>query len=247
MSIIASPYFMGQAMDGLDVPTPHEVLSPELPEGTQQERMGVLYDHLARWVAGTEHPVVYAGDCVSIIGVLAGLERRGVLPTLIFFDAHGDFNTWETTPSGFIGGMPLAMVVGRGEQTIVDSARLTPVPEDRVILVDGRDLDPGEDTAIERSGIGVLSVVEVSEATLPPGPLYLHIDGDVVDPDDMPAMNYPAPGGPSLAEVAAAVERTAATGRVAAFSVSSWNPQLPGADRASAATTVLASPFIGND
>ena len=243
MSIIASSYFMGDPMPGFQVPEPHEVLAPDLPEGSQQERMGVLYDTLARWVAGTRSPVVYAGDCVSIIGVLAGLQRRAVEPTLIFFDAHGDFHTWDTTPSGFIGGMPLAMVTGRGEQTIVEAAGLTPIPDARVILVDGRDLDPGEDTAINASGIGVLGVHEVTEENLPDGPLYLHIDGDVVDPTDMPAMNYPAPGGPSLDDVEAAVTRIAATGRVVALSVSSWNPELPDAKRAAAAMQRIIEPL----
>jgi len=245
MSIIASPYFMGEPMDGLEVPEPHEVLAPELPEGSQQERMAVLYDALTRWVAGTEAPVVYAGDCVCIIGVLAGLERRGVQPTLIFFDAHGDFHTRETSASGFIGGMPLAMVTGRGEQTIVNAAGLTPLPDGRVMLVDGRDLDPGEDTAIEDSGIAVVSVDDLLDSELPDGPLYVHIDCDVVDPSEMPAMNYPAPEGPLLADVSAAVDRLAATGRVVAFSLSSWNPELPGAKQAAAAASHLAAPFIG--
>ena len=245
MSIIASPFFMGDPMPGFEVPEPHEVLDPGLPEGSQQERMGVLYDGLTRWVAGTEAPVVYAGDCVCIIGVLAGLQRRGVNPTLIFFDAHGDFNTWETSGSGFIGGMPLAMVTGRGEQTIVDAAGLTPLPDEQVMLVDGRDLDPGEDTAIEASGISVVSVDDLMHIDLPPGSLYVHVDGDVVDPSDMPAMNYPAPDGPLLPEVSGALDRLAATGRVVAFSLSSWNPERPGAAQAAAACAHLAAPFIG--
>lgn len=245
MSIIASPYFMGNLMPEFEAPEPHEVLEPELPDGSQQERMGVLYDALTRWVAGTEAPVVYAGDCVCILGVLAGLQRRGVDPTLIFFDAHGDFNTWETSGSGFIGGMPLAMVTGRGEQTIVEAAGLTPLPDDRVVLVDGRDLDPGEDTAVEESGITVISVDDLTDNDLPEGPLYVHVDGDVVDPSEMPAMNYPVPDGPLLHEVSAALDRLAATGRVVAFSLSSWNPELPGAEQAAVASAHLAAPFIG--
>ncbi|NNC75091.1 MAG: hypothetical protein HKN93_06215, partial [Acidimicrobiia bacterium] len=74
--------------------------------------------------------------------------------------------------------------------------------------------------------------------------LYVHVDVDVVDPEDMPAVNYPAPGGPSLETVAAAVAALASTGRVVAFSVSSWNPALPGSEVAAAATRRLASPFL---
>jgi arginase len=208
--------------------------------------MGVLYRHLAARVEATDRPVVYAVDCVSTIGVLAGLQRKGIDPTLVFLDAHGDFNTWETTPSGFLGGMPLAMLTGRGEQTIVKGAGLKPLPDGRVILVDGRDLDPGEDQAIADSGIGFFSVDELAHSTPPAGPLYVHVDGDVVDPSEMPAMNYPAPDGPSLDEVRTAMIHLAATGRVVAFSVSSWNPDLPGADLAAAAMLRLAEPFIAS-
>ena len=194
--------------------------------------------------AHAESPVVFAGDCVSVIGVLAGLERRGLEPTLVFFDAHGDFNTWETTPSGFIGGMPLAMVTGRGEQTIVAATGLTPLADQRVVLVDGRDLDPGEDAAITESGIAVAPVDEVVRHVPDDGPLYVHVDVDVVDPRDMPATNYPALGGPSLAEVADTLLQLEATGRVVAVSFSCWNPDLPGAEVAAAATLQLARPFL---
>ena len=70
------------------------------------------------------------------------------------------------------------------------------------------------------------------------------VDGDVVNPGEMPAMNYPAADGPSLRAVRMAMIHLAATGRVVAFSVSSWNPQLPGADLAAAAMLQLAQPFI---
>ncbi len=247
MSIAVASYFMGEPIAPLEAPRPHETIAPDLPDGTPQERMGVLYQRLAEWVDQADDPVVFAGDCVSIVGVLAGLERRKVAATLVFFDAHGDFNTWETTPSGFIGGMPLAMVTGRGEQPIVDGVGLTPLPDERVVLVDGRDLDPGEDTAIEGSGIAVSSVVDVMHHLPESGPLYVHVDVDVVDPVDMPAMNYPAPNGPSLNQVADALAQLQATGRVAALSFSCWNPALPGAGIAAAATRRLAAPFLDRD
>lgn len=246
MSILAVPYFMGNPMPGFEVPKPHETLEPDLPEADAQHRMGVLYRHLADWVATTDQPVVYAGDCVSIIGVLAGLEQRGVRPTLLFFDAHGDFHTWETSQSGFIGGMPLAMVTGRGEQTIVDGAGMTPLPDEKVILVDGRDLDPSEREAVAASGIGHVSVDELAHSVPPSGPLYVHVDGDVVDPPDMPAMNYPAADGPSLQAVRSAMIHLAATERVVSFSISSWNPALPGAAIAAEATRTFAAPFLAD-
>ncbi len=145
---------------------------------------------LAVLLAEKPNPVVYAGDCLSIMGVAGGLQRRGIEPTIVFFDAHGDFHTWETTPSDFLGGMPLAMLTGRGEQTIVDGVDMTPIEDDRVWLVDGRDLDPGEDRAVAESGIHHATVDQIA-ADPPPGDIYLHIDVDVVDPTDMPGVTAP--------------------------------------------------------
>ena len=242
--VIKVPFFMGERMEGFEVPEPSAELIPELPAGSPQERMAHLYRELAEQVAGQDNPVVYAGDCVATIGVLAGLQRKGIDPTLVFFDAHGDFNTWETTPSGFLGGMPVAMLTGRGEQTIVDGAGMKRLDDERVIHVGARDLDPGEDQALAESAITVVSVDQLAHHDLPPGPLYVHVDVDVVDPEELPAVNYPASGGPSLHDTRAALIHLAATGRVVAFSVSSWNPALPEADRAAAATLQLAGPFL---
>ena len=97
------------------------------------------------------------------------------------------------------------------------------------------------------SAMTVLSVAEVLDWDPPAGALHLHVDLDVVDPQEMPAHNYPAPGGPQLSAVGAALDRLAATGRVAAVSFSTWNPALPGADRAAAATRALVAPFLGSD
>jgi arginase len=121
---------------------------------------------------------------------------------------------------------------------------LTPLPDYRVVLVDGRDLDPGEDTAVASSGITVSAVEDVASAIPRHGPLYVHVDADVVDPPEMPAMNYPAPDGPSLEAVRSALAELYATGRVVAFSASCWNPALAEADRAAAAVERLAAPFL---
>lgn len=246
MNIVALPYFMGRPMPDFDVPQPHETLTPALPDSSPLHRMGVLYRHLAERVATIERPISYAGDCVSSIGMLAGLQQADVHPTLVWFDAHGDFNTPETSPSGFPGGMPLAMITGRGDQTIVEAVGLTPLADERVVLVDGRDLDPGEELALAASGVTHATVENLMEGVPPSGPLYVHLDGDIVDPAEMLAMNYPAADGPSLQAVRSALAQVAATGRVVAFSVSSWNPALPGADIAAAAMLTLAEPFIAN-
>ncbi|MBP6789671.1 MAG: arginase family protein [Candidatus Promineofilum sp.] len=231
---ILTPYFLDDprpAIAGMAAPD-WRVVSAELPPGERIDRMGRLYDALAAEVAAAlaagERPVSIAGDCCASIGVLAGLQRAGQQPTLLWLDAHGDFNTWDTTPSGFLGGMPLAMAVGLGQQTLLAETGLEPWPATRVVLVDGRDLDPGERANIVAAGIGYVPDIEalLEPGALPDGPLLVHFDTDIIDPSEAPAMNYPAPGGPSAETVRDVLRALAATDRVVAVSVSLWEPAL---------------------
>jgi len=224
---------------------------PGLPEGTPQFRMSALYEPLADLVSSSirqgELPVSVAGDCCTSLGVLAGLQRAGLYPTLIWFDAHGDFNTWETTPSGFLGGMPLVMLVGRGEQTIMDQVGAKPLPEEMVILSDGRDLDPGERDALVDSNIVHLEkAMDLLDHELPSGPIWVHFDTDVIDAGEAPAMNYPVAGGPSEAELHRIFSSLAATGQISAVSMSSWNPDLDQDGRSRAVSMGLLSDLIQN-
>ena len=148
--MILTPFFLDELLPGLESLAESDWLinKPLLPGGETQQRLSALHMSLADFtqqsLLNAKRPVSIAGDCCTTIGVLAGLQRAGLDPVLIWFDAHGDFNTWQTTPSGFLGGMPLAMLVGRGEQTMPMAVDLKPLAEDRVILTDARDLDPAE-------------------------------------------------------------------------------------------------------
>lgn len=227
---IVTPFLFDQALPELQNMAAHgwTLNKPRLTHTRKMASISELHRSLADHVSGAlkdgRRPVSIAGDCCSSIGVLAGLQRGNIQPTLIWFDAHGDFNTWETTPSGFLGGMPLAMIVGRGEQTLPDAVGLQSLPEQNVILTDGRDLDPGEKVLIGNSGINHLPETSVLlEYPLPPGPLYIHFDTDIINPVDAPAMSYPAPGGPSAEELRRVFHLLARTGRIEAVSMSSWN------------------------
>ncbi|MGC1121006.1 MAG: arginase family protein [Candidatus Methanofastidiosia archaeon] len=235
---ILTPYFLDE-----DLPQLEELISPGwrvnkpcLGEGDKMARMSVIYKSLSGHVVDVlgerERPVSIAGDCCTAIGVLAGLQRKDISPVLLWFDAHGDFNTWETTPSGFLGGMPLAMIVGRGDQTLVNAVGLEALPEKKVVLVGARDLDSGEKVAIEGSDLHfVPDPRSLPDYPLPGGPLYVHFDTDVVDPRDAPAMSYRAEGGPSADELREVFHFLTETGRIVAASLSSWNPRMEGADQ----------------
>ncbi len=174
-------------------------------------------------------PLVFAADCVSALGALKGLESQQ--PAVVWFDSHGDFNTPETSPSGFLGGMPLAMLVGRGDLSYMEGVGLVPLPEQEVILTDARDLDPAEAEALAASNLTHLpDVKQLLTAELPAKPLYIHMDTDVVDIEEMPGMSYPAPDGPSVAEVAASFRYVAQARPLAGVLFSLWNASLLPAD-----------------
>ena len=230
---ILSPFYLDMASPQMEPLAKSHwfVNKPLLSARGKQTRMsgvhGAIADFVFRTVSENRRPVSIAGDCCAAMGVLAGLQRAGIAPHLIWFDAHGDFNTLETSPGGFIGGMPLAMMVGRGEQTMIQALGLRALPEERVILTDARDLDPGEREAVAASRVTHIGKPEaLCEHPLPEGPMYVHFDTDVVSAHESPAHNYPSYGGPSAAAIRSVFDRIARSGRLIAVSLAAWNPEL---------------------
>lgn len=222
MASVAVPYHLDEYLPDIDLPVAADArITAELPDGSPWDRMVCLYDQVAVAVAGIVRrggrPVVLSGDCTTSLGVVAGLQLGGLDPAIVWFDGHGDVQTLETTTSGYLGGMPLRMLVGYRPELMAQPLGLRPVAERRVALVDARDLDPPERSYLDQSEIRRLSVQDVSAETLPEGPIYLHVDTDVVDPAELPGLRFPAPDGPSLHAVAAALRRVRDTGRVAAL------------------------------
>ncbi len=250
--MILTPFFLDKPEPGLLPLAQSEwrINQPDaLPGDDQQQQMAALHQPLADLAATAarqgKRPVSIAGDCCATIGFLAGLQRAGVQPTLIWLDAHGDFNTWETTPSGFLGGMPLAMLVGRGEQRMPAAVGLTSLPENQVILSDARDLDPGEKIAVDSSAMTHWpDAAQLLDAPLPDGPLYVHFDVDILNPADAPAMNYLAAGGPRVSLMRRIFQRLAQTERVTAVSLSAWNPEMEGAKESKAAVMELLTELL---
>ncbi|MEO8432781.1 MAG: arginase family protein [Acidobacteriota bacterium] len=240
------PFHVGDPVDGLETPAGCEAVRPALPPGTPQERMVVLFETLAARVAEDAIRLVYAGDCMAPLGVLAGLERRGLSPSIVWFDAHGDFNTWETTPSGYIGGMPMAMMVGLGEQSIVQGIGLGQIEPRRIVLAGARDIDTQEGAALATSGIQISSVEDAPDAVPDDGSsIHVHLDVDVVTPGEMPGLRFPAAGGPSLGAVERALRSLAASGRVACVTVAcTWDPARGRAGEAVAATERLVAAIL---
>ena len=230
MTIIAVPYHLDEYLPDLDLPgEPDEVVTARFRPGDPWERLAVLYEEVARAVAVDAGlggcPVVLTGDCAISLGIMAGLQRAGADPGVVWFDAHGDVQTPETTSSGYLPGMPLRLLTGYRPELIATRLGLRPVPEQRIVLAGARDLDPPEETYLAGAAIRRREVAALTTDDLPGGPLYVHVDLDVIDGAGLPGLRFPVPGGPDAAELAEALRMLVATGQVAAFGIAcSWHP-----------------------
>lgn len=122
------------------------------------------------------------------------------------------------------GRPAVGVAVGVGTLTLPEALGLRPAPQERVLLVGARDTDPAEHVLLEQSLVVRVDLEGLVDDVMPSGDLYLHVDVDVADPQDVPGLLYPVPGGPRLADVIAAVRRVVATGRVAAVGLAmTWH------------------------
>jgi arginase len=176
---------------------------------------------LAEAVAAHARPVVIlAGNCSSCLGTLSALEAPGI----VWFDAHGDFNTPETTISGALEGMSLSIATGHCHPELM--AR--PVPEENVILAATRSLDPEEEVRLAVSKIKLATLdtlpLAVHDLAARVETIYLHLDLDVLDPSVSPGVNFSEPGGISPSRLFHAVEQVIATGKLGAAAIANFNP-----------------------
>ena len=224
--VIVVPYHQDERLPAGSLPVPgdgHRTVSPALPDGDVWHRLTSLYDAVAVAVAASEAPpVVVSGDCLVSLGVLAGTQRAGADPSLIWFDAHGDVHTLETSTSGYLGGLSLRLAIGAHADLVAGPLGLRPVGEDRVTLVGARDLDPAE---VDYLATAAIQRRSVTDTLVPDGPVVLHIDLDVIDADDLPGLLFPVRGGPSTGTVVDAVRRIVDTGQVVALDIACpWHP-----------------------
>lgn len=145
-------------------------------------------------LSGGNRPLLLAGDCSVALTTLPAALRHHPEARVLWLDAHGDYNTPDTTESGFLGGMCLAGACGEWDAGLAE-----PIPPERVVLAGVRDLDDGERRLLEHSPATVIgaSAVETLVAVknaLDGAPAFIHLDLDVLDPEHFPAQ-FPAPGG----------------------------------------------------
>lgn len=259
------PFLMGQRRDGLtrvctldqhiwEVVNLAELQETELNDANEKlRRMGLIYARLAERVLALRSnglvPTIIAGDCMATLGVLGGLQRAGQTPDrILWLDAHGDFHTWKTTQTQYLGGMPLAILAGRGDRrggqrdaitSLLETIEVQAYPEQHIVLSDARDLDPGEIEALQSSGIVCCEIDQISRHLPPEASLYLHFDTDVMDAEmDLPALKYHVKAGPSYADIAT-LFRSLRQHNIIAVSVSAWHEEKDGDNKAALACLAL--------
>jgi len=217
---------------------------------------------MARRVAGavatsiqSHHlPVVLGGDHSLSAGSIRGAAKHKKLG-LIWVDAHADFNTPETTPSGNIHGMPLAALCGLGDPRLVclwDEAAPALDPR-RVAVIGARDLDPGEKRNLRAAGVMVQSMEQIDRIGMVAAlekaidrisrdvdGIYLSFDMDALDPRHAPGVGTPVPGGLTYREAHLACEVVAETGKLVGMDIVEVNPILDVQNQ----TALLAVEFI---
>lgn len=214
----------------------------EREDGRTAVNIGKLGANTAQLVTASHQAghgaLVLAGDDTAAIGVVAGLQAAVGAATpigIVWLDAHGDFNTPETSYSGILAGMPLAILAGLAGPLWREAAGLAaPIATDRLVLAGTRDLDEKEAELLRSTDVRVVPVGEVRKgvpfadvvgwlaerSTL----LYLHVDLDVLDPRFIPSASTPAADGLTVEELARAMGAVLGTGKVAAMTVTSLNP-----------------------
>jgi arginase len=201
-----------------------------------------LADAVERSTSDGRFPVVLGGDHSLALGSIAGASRTSRLG-VVWLDAHGDFNTSDTTPSGNIHGMPLAALCGLGDPALVGLGGVVPdrprVSPANVAIVGARSLDAGEQKLLRQAGVAVYSMESVDRLGISEvmsraievvgrgtDGVYLSLDLDLLDPVLAPGVGTPVPGGLTYREAHLAVELLAETGMLVGLDVVEVNPIL---------------------
>jgi arginase len=246
-----------------------------IPETTQPGRADLRFAEgvlavTQRVAEAVEHtlregclPLVLGGDHSISIGSIAGSSgyyaERGERMGLVWLDAHGDCNTPQTTPSGNIHGMALALSLGLGDPTFTNLHRPgRKVDPTSVALVGVRDLDPGEQENLKHLGVHVFTMREIDElgmgavmrraidiATAGTAGIHAQLDMDVLDPEEAPGTGTPVVGGVTYREAHLAMEMLADSGKVLALDVVEINPILDEHNRTAQIATELILSALG--
>lgn len=204
-------------------------------------RLGLALGHIREFVAANQREGLFTiglwASCNSLTGMLAGLQHSGGPQPrkvgLVWLDAHGDYNTPETSMSGLLGGMPVAVAAGHCLTRLRMRAGLDPPLPTRYIVMGGlRHVYPYEQELMDRSDLEFLSTEDLTTLSAAIDAqmerlsrltdiIYIHVDQDILNPDEIRGFNFPEPGGPTSRELSAALRKMFRHEKAAAFGVAS--------------------------
>lgn len=204
-------------------------------------------------------PLVLGGDHSIAIGTLAGVADKNENLGVIWYDAHGDLNTGETSPSGNIHGMPLSVSLGIGHPSLTEIGGYAPkVKPENIVIIGARSLDIGERKLIKEKGIKVYTMHEIDRMGMSKvmeeaieyvskntDGVHLSLDLDALDPIDAPGVGTPVIGGPSYRETHLAMEMLAEKGIITSAEFVEVNPILDNKNQTAEAAVGLVGSLFG--
>ncbi len=218
-----------------------------------------VYEQGRRALEAGALPLYLGGDHSIALGTVAAASRMASTGVL-WIDAHGDFNTPETSPSGSLHGMPLAALTGRGVTEMIDLGHPGAKVDARdVVLVGVRSLDPEERAALAESGAGVFTMREIDERGMARVALaalerlshcarvHVSLDMDCLDPRHAPGVGTPEPGGLTYREAHLLMETIAEKATIASVDVVEVNPILDHGNQTSKLAVDLVSSLLGRE
>ncbi len=204
-------------------------------------------------------PLVLGGDHSIAIGTLAGVAKHYQNLGVIWYDAHGDLNTADTSPTGNIHGMPLAASLGLGHKRLTNIAGYSPkIKPENIVIIGARALDDGEKELIKKLGIKVytmhevdrLGMTKVMEETIAylrdrTDGVHLSLDLDGLDPHDAPGVGTPVLGGISYRESHLAMEMLEESKLITSAEFVEVNPILDDKNKTASVAVALMGSLFG--
>lgn len=223
------------------------------------EKSALLAEKVDEAVQSGDFPLVLGGDHSIAIGTLTGVSKHYKNLGVIWYDAHGDLNTAETSPSGNIHGMPLAVSMGLGHPLLTEIGGYHPkIKPENIIIIGARALDDGEKELIEEKGMKVytmheidrLGMTKVMEETIAylkanTDGVHLSLDLDGLDPTDAPGVGTPVIGGISYRESHLAMEMLEEAGIITSAEFVEVNPILDEKNKTAICAVELMGSLFG--
>jgi arginase len=241
-------------------PNPEEAVA----EGMERRLQAVtavcqeLYERSRTFVGAGDFTIFLGGDHTISIGSVAAAAAPGEPLGLIWIDAHGDFNTPETSPSGNVHGMPVAALVGDGPDCLVNVGHAgAKVHPGDVVQIGIRDLDAGERQRLKKSGIHVFTMPHLDELGMAAvarqaldrvrhaGRLHVSLDMDSLEPGEAPGVGTPVRGGLTYREAHLLMEILSDSGRVQSLDIVEINPILDDQNKTAELAVELAASLLG--